>query len=47
MAQKSISEMEHPPCSPDLSPNNFWMFPKIISALKGRIFQGVKDIKKM
>jgi hypothetical protein len=28
--------MEHPPHSPDLVPNDFWLFPKIKSALKGR-----------
>jgi hypothetical protein len=33
--------MEHPPHFPDLS-----LFPKIKSALKGRIFQDIEDIKK-
>jgi hypothetical protein len=28
LAQKSITEMEHPPCSSDLVPNDFWLFPK-------------------
>jgi hypothetical protein len=27
--------MEHPPYFPDLAPNNFWLFPKIKSVLKG------------
>jgi hypothetical protein len=31
-AQKSISEMEHPSCSPDLAPNDFWVFLKIKSS---------------
>jgi hypothetical protein len=34
LAQKSITEMEHPPYSPDLAPNDFWLFPIIKSALK-------------
>jgi histone-lysine N-methyltransferase SETMAR len=34
LAQKSITEIEHPPCSPDLALNDFWLFPKIKSALK-------------
>jgi hypothetical protein len=38
--------MEHPPYSPDLDTNNFWLFPKIKSALKGRIFQDNEGIKK-
>jgi hypothetical protein len=42
VARKSITEMEHSPYSPDLDPNNFWLFPK--SALKGRRFQDIKDI---
>jgi hypothetical protein len=28
LAQKSIAEMENPLCSPDLAPNDFWLFPK-------------------
>jgi hypothetical protein len=39
--------MEHPPYSPDLVPNDFWLFPKIKSALKGRGLQNTEDIKKM
>jgi hypothetical protein len=35
LAQKSITEMEHPPCFPDLALNDFWLFPKIKSTLKG------------
>jgi histone-lysine N-methyltransferase SETMAR len=35
LAQKSITEMKHPPYFPDLAPNDFWLFPEIKSALKG------------
>jgi len=45
LVQKSITEMEHPPSSPDLAPNDFWLFPKIKSALKGRRFQDIENIK--
>jgi hypothetical protein len=41
-----ITEMEHPSYSPDLAPSDFWLFPKIKSALKGRRFQDTEDIKK-
>jgi len=34
LAQKLITEMEHPPYSLNLAPNDFWLFPKIKSALK-------------
>jgi transposase len=46
LAQRSITEMEHPPYSPDLDPNDFLLFPKIKSALKRRKFQDTGDIKK-
>jgi hypothetical protein len=45
LAQKSITEMEHLPYSPDLAPNDFWLFLKIKSALKGQRFQDNKDKK--
>jgi transposase len=38
LAQKSITEMEHPPYSPDLAPNDLWLLLKIKSALKGKKF---------
>jgi hypothetical protein len=47
LAQKSITGMEHPPYSPDLAPNDFWLFEKINSALKGRRFHVTEDIQKM
>jgi hypothetical protein len=37
--------MDHLPCSPDLALNDFWLFPKIKSALKGRRFLDI-DKKK-
>jgi hypothetical protein len=44
LTQKSITEMEHPPYSPELAPDDFWLFPEIKSALKGPRFQNVEDI---
>jgi hypothetical protein len=32
LAQKSITVMEHPPCSNDLVLSDFWLFPKMKSA---------------
>jgi hypothetical protein len=45
LAHKLITEMEHPPYSLDLALSDFWMFPKIESALKGQRFQDI-DIQK-
>jgi hypothetical protein len=46
LAQKSITEIEHPPHCPDLDPDDFWLFPKIKSALKERRFQDIEDTQK-
>jgi hypothetical protein len=46
LAQKSITEMEHPPCSLDLVPNDIWLFPKTKSALNGQRFQVTEDVQK-
>jgi hypothetical protein len=37
--------MEHPPYSPDLVPNDFWLFPKTNSTLKRRRYQDIEDIQ--
>jgi hypothetical protein len=46
LGQKSITEMKYASCSPYLGPNDFWLFPKMKSAIKGRRFQDIEDIKK-
>jgi hypothetical protein len=46
LAQKSITEMGHLSSSPYLAPNDFWLFPEIKYALKGRIFLDIKDIQE-
>jgi hypothetical protein len=46
LAQKSITEKEHPSYSSDLAPVDLWLFPKLKSALKGRRVQDIEDIKK-
>jgi hypothetical protein len=37
--------MEHPPYSPELAPNDLWLFPEVKSALKGR-FQVTEEIQR-
>jgi hypothetical protein len=46
LAQKSVSEVKHSPCSPDLATHDLWLFAKIKSALKGKRFQDTENIKK-
>jgi transposase len=40
-----IPELEHPPYSPDLAPCDFFLFPKIKSALKGNHFTSIDAVK--
>jgi len=47
LAQKSITEMEHPSYTPDLILNDFCLFPKMKSSLKGKRFKDTVDIQKM
>lgn len=45
LADKRIPVLEHPPYSPDLAPCDFYLFPKVKSALKGRHFRSVEEVK--
>jgi hypothetical protein len=45
LATKQITVLEHPACSPDLPPNVFFLFPKILEILKGRHFDDIDDIR--
>jgi hypothetical protein len=36
LAKKSILKLDHPPYSSDLAPRDFWLFPKLKTAFKGR-----------
>jgi hypothetical protein len=47
LAKKSIIEMEHPSCSPNLAPNDFWLFPKVKHVLKEHRFQDIEDIENV
>jgi len=37
--------LNHPPYSPDLSPCDYFLFPKLKLPLKGRLFEDVQDIQ--
>jgi transposase len=45
LASKKLTMLEHPPYSPDLAPNDFFLFPKIKEILKGRHFDDTDDIR--
>jgi len=46
LAKKGIPVVPQPPYSPDLSPCDFFLFPKLKFNLKGRHFGTVKNIEK-
>jgi transposase len=46
LATNSIKKMDHPPYSPDLAPCDFWLFPKLKTALKGQTFADLSDIHR-
>jgi histone-lysine N-methyltransferase SETMAR len=46
LAKHGVVEISHPPYSPDLAAADFFLFPMVKTALKGKGFQDVEDIKK-
>jgi hypothetical protein len=44
VASKEMTVLEHPPCSPELAPNDFFLFLKIKEILKGKNFDDIDDI---
>ena len=45
LATEQITVLEHPAYSPDLAPNDFFLFLKIKEILKGRHFDDIDDIR--
>ena len=41
-----MTVLNHLPYSPDLEPADYFMFPKVKSHLKGRLFHSFSDIQK-
>ena len=46
LAKYSIPMLDHPPYSPDLAPCDFYLFPKVKSALKRTRFESVEAVKE-
>jgi len=47
LATKQITVLEHPACSLDLAPSDFFLFPKIKETLKGRHFDDIDDVRSI
>ena len=46
LTKNNTTLVRQPPCSPDLVPCNFWLFPKLKTTLKGKRFQSRHKIMK-
>jgi hypothetical protein len=46
LAKHGVVDISRQPSSPDLAPADSFLFPTAKTALKGKIFQDVEDIKK-
>jgi hypothetical protein len=46
LANNNVTTLEHSPYPPNLVPANFYLFPRLKSALKGQHFCDATDIKK-
>ena len=46
LAKHEITQVTQPPCSPDVAPCNFWLFPKLKSPLKEKRFQTINEIQE-
>ena len=45
LARKQVCMLSHPPYSPNLSPCDYFLFPKLKLPLKGRLFEDVQGIQ--
>jgi hypothetical protein len=46
LAQQKVTVLDHPPYLPDLAPADYFLFPKVKSDLKERLFDSISDIQK-
>lgn len=46
LAKKNVQVLRHPPYSPDLSPPDYFLFPKLKIDLKGNHYGSISDIQK-
>ena len=46
LAQQKVTVLDHPLYSPGLAPVDYFLFPKVKSHLKGRLFDSISNIQK-
>ena len=47
LAKHQITQVTQPPCSPDMEPWDFWLFPKLKSPLKRKRFHTIMRFRKI
>jgi len=45
LTHNNMTAVPHPPCSPDLAPSDFFLFPKLKMKLEGRRIQALEEIQ--
>ena len=45
LVKKQIAALDHPLCSPDLAPYDFWVFPRLKIVIKGTLFSSSEEIR--
>jgi histone-lysine N-methyltransferase SETMAR len=45
LAKRKVTVLDQPPYSPDLTPADYFLFPKVKSHLKGRLFDSISHIQ--
>ena len=46
LTQRKVTVFDHHPYSPDLAPADYFLFPKVKSHLKWRLFESISDIQR-
>ena len=41
-----INTVPYPPCSPDLAPSDFWLFPMLKEKLRGCRYETIEEMKE-
>ena len=46
LTKMGIKTVPHPPCSPDIAPFDFWLFPKLKEKLRGCRYETIEEMKE-
>ena len=47
LTKMGIKTVPQPPCSPDLAPSEFWLFPKLKEKLRGCCYETIEEMKRL